>query len=348
VLVAGAVAAALVIGGGIVALTRGNGNQSPNVVTTTTAPAPTTSAAVNPALPVSAPLTSRQLLVSMTVGGNVDIYLADVSSGKPVKQLTTDPQSDSAPSISPDRRSVVFVHQEGETRTLRVMAADGTGVRDLFKTVPPECASVFRPAWNPVDPTQLAVACVDGPGSAGLYLIRIDGTIKRKLPIGQPRVDDPAFSPDGTRVAYQAGPVSELDGGSIFTIPVAGGEPQQITNSKPGTDADPVWSEDGTRIAFRRRVPNGARTGNKDIYVVPVDRSRAPKPLIRGESDDQDPCWSPSGAQLVFKSNRLTAGGTGAGPARIWVVNSDGTGLRLLWTRGVAGNEQGAPAWARR
>jgi molecular chaperone DnaK len=340
-LAAGGLVAALIVTAGIVALNwdrtaadsagTGQRNSSPG----------------GSALPTATALTAQQLLVPVKVGSNWEIFLADADLGKPVKELTSDPEGDFSPAVSPDRRSIVFVHQQGTARTLRVMAADGRGSRELFGSVPAECASVFRPAWNPVDPTMLAVACIDGNGVSGLYLIRTDGKVLRKLPIGQPRVDDPAFSPDGRKVAYQAGPDSTFDGGSIFTIGIDGDAPEQITKVAAGTDADPNWSPDGTQIAFRRRQPDGTTSGNFDIFVVPGDGSGQPKAIVEGESDDQDPTWSPDGDQLAIKSNRLMAGGKGAGRARTWVVKSDGTGLRLLWPAGAAG-EEGAPAWSRR
>jgi molecular chaperone DnaK len=310
-------------------------------------PQQTASASTGSALPASTALTPQQLLVPLKLGSNWEIFLADTKAGKPGKRLTSDPAGDFSPALSPDRRSVVFVHQDGTTRTLRVMAADGSGVRELFASVPAQCASVFRPAWNPVDPTMLAVACIDQNGAAGLYLIRTDGKVLRKLPIGQPRVDDPAFSPDGKSVAYQAGPDSSFDGGSIFTIPVDGDTPRQLTKVSAGTDADPTWSPDGTQIAFRRRQPDGTTSGNFDIFIVPAKGSGRATAIVEGESDDQDPTWSPDGEQLAVKSNRLMAGGKGAGRARIWVAQSDGADLRLLWTSGAQG-EEGAPAWSRR
>ncbi|HST85563.1 MAG TPA: Hsp70 family protein [Kineosporiaceae bacterium] len=339
----GGLVAALIVGVAVVSRNWGDdqaGDPGSSPQQTRSAPTGTT-------LPTSTALTPQQLLVPLKSVSSWEIFLADTSVAGPVKQLTSDSGGDFSPALSPDRRSVVFVHQEGTTRTLRVMAADGSGVRELFASVPAQCASVFRPAWNPVDPTMLAVACIDQSGAAGLYLIRTDGKVLRQLPVGQDRVDDPAFSPDGKSVAYQAGPDSSFDGGSIFTLPINGDTPRQLTKVSAGTDADPTWSPDGTRIAFRRRQPDGTTSGNFDIFVVPVKGSGPAKAIIKGESDDQDPTWSPDGEQLAVKCNRLMAGGKGAGRARIWVAQSDGTDLRLLWTGGAQG-EEGAPAWSRR
>ena len=337
----GGLVTALIVGASVVALTRGK-----DAADSGSAPQRTASPAGGLALPTAPALPPQQLLVPLKAGSNWEIFLADTRVGKPLKQLTSG-SGDFSPALSPDRRSVIFVHQDGTTRTLRVMAADGSGARELFDSAPAQCASVFRPAWNPVDPTMLAVACIDELGAAGLYLIRTDGKVLRKLPIGQDRVDDPAFSPDGKSVAYQAGPDSSFDGGSIFTIPVDGDTPRQITKVPAGTDADPTWSPDGTRIAFRRRQPDGTTSGNFDIFVVPADGSGHAEAIIEGESDDQDPTWSPDGDQVAIKSNRLMAGGKGAGRARIWVGNADGTNLHLLLTTGAPG-EEGAPAWSRR
>ncbi len=289
---------------------------------------------------------AQQLLVPMKVGSNTDIYLADAELNAPVKRLTSQAGQDTAPTLSPDRRSVIYVHIEGK-RTLRVMAVDGTGDRALFAEPPAACVNVFRPAWNPVDPTMIAIACQDGEENAGLYLVRTNGQVIRKLPIGQPRVDDPTFSADGRKVAYWAGPESPLDGGSIYTIPLTGGKPQRLTDVDAGIDADPAWSPNGTFIAFRRRLPNGTENGNFDIFVVPADGSQDARTLIAGIYDDQDPSWSPEGDQLAIKSNQLVDGDDDTGRARVWLVKLSETTPRLLWTSGPDG-EQTTPAWTRR
>ena len=298
------------------------------------------------ALPASTPLTDQQLLVPMKIGENTDIYLADAELDAPVKRLTSQAGSDTAPSLSPDRRSAIYVHIEGR-RTLRVMAVDGTGDRALFAKPPSFCVNAFRLAWNPVQPTMLAIACDDGKGNVGLYLVRTNGQVLRKLPIGQPRVDDPGFSPDGKSVTYWAGPESSLDGGSIYTIPIDGGEPQRFTQVEAGSDADPAWSPNGEFIVFRRRLPNGTANGNFDIFVVPTDGSQAARPLIAGIYDDQDPSWSPEGDQLAIKSNQRVAGDGADGRPRVWLVRLSETTPRLLWTSGPDG-EQSTPAWTPR
>ncbi len=64
-----------------------------------------------------------------------------------------------------------------------------------------------------------------------------------------------SISPDGTTIAFAYK-------GDIFTVPVGGGEARQIT-SNAAFDTRPVWSPDGSRIAF-----TSYRTGGGDIYIV--------------------------------------------------------------------------------
>jgi molecular chaperone DnaK len=297
-------------------------------------------------LPGSTPLTGQQMIVSMRIRGNTDLYLADAGIGAPVKRLTSARGADSAPALSPDRKSVIFVHS-AEKRTLRVMAADGTGVRSLFKRAPSACDNVLGAAWNPTDPTMLALSCQDSRRVAGLYLVRIDGKALREIQVGRPLVDDPTFSPDGRRLAYWASPQSPLDGGSIYTASITGGTPQRLTQVGPGVDADPAWSPDGSRIAFRRRISDGTENGNFDIFAVPSDGSKSAQSLVAGSYDDQEPSWSPKGDQLAIKSTQIISDNGAADRGRIWLVRFNGDAPRLLWTSGADG-EQSSPAWTRR
>ncbi len=66
-----------------------------------------------------------------------------------------------------------------------------------------------------------------------------------------------AISPDGKTIAFTYR-------GDIFTVPATGGAARQITSDK-AYDTAPVWSPDGSRIAF-----SSTREGSADIYVAPA------------------------------------------------------------------------------
>ena len=68
-------------------------------------------------------------------------------------------------------------------------------------------------------------------------------------------LSEPAISPDHREIAFVAG-------GDIWTVPAAGGEARLLV-SHPAYDSRPLYSPDGTRLAFM-----STRTGNGDIYLL--------------------------------------------------------------------------------
>lgn len=192
-------------------LPRGDqpGDGGPTAETATASP-PSTSAPPQPVpgLPSSAPLSGDSMVFSWEVDRNADLYLVDVATNTLGQRLTTDPQADFAPLISPDRGSIVYMHAvAGEQDQLRVIAADGSGDRPLFAEVPAECAGqLFQPAWNPADSTVLVISCGDADGNRPIQLVTVDGQVIRELESPGEVVDDLTFSHDGGRLAFWAGP----------------------------------------------------------------------------------------------------------------------------------------------
>jgi len=185
-----------------------------------------------------------------------------------------------------------------------------------------------------------------------LRLIRLDGTVVRTIaePPGNPRVDDPAFSPDGKTLAFFAEPNGPWDGGALYTVPVAGGEPTRLFDDPPmmaGQDADPVYSPDGRYIAFRRRLPVADKVeGQFDLFRVNTDGTGLVQ-LTRTDGNEGDPSWSPDSTQIAFGSTEHTDAYPAADIGRAWVMNADGSGRRLLWTKG-APQVQVATSWTGR
>ena len=80
-------------------------------------------------------------------------------------------------------------------------------------------------------------------------------------------------------------------------------------NAKDGT---PVWSPDGSKIAFWSN-----RDGKNEIYVMDSDGSDV-KRLTNNMSDDNNPKWSPDGRKILFDSDR-------DGNLEIYIMDADGT-----------------------
>lgn len=143
---------------------------------------------------------------------------------------------------------------------LYVFRTDGMGIRGLTKGE--------YPAWSPVDNQIVHRACVGG--GCGLWIIDADSNnanARKRLTTGASD-GQPAWSPDGERIAY----ISKEDGNfEVYVIGVDGSNKVRVTTN-PSSDGLPVWSPDGQWIAFR-----SDRDGQWGIHVAKADGSNVRK-----------------------------------------------------------------------
>jgi Tol biopolymer transport system component len=133
---------------------------------------------------------------------------------------------------------------------------------------------------------------------------------------------EPAWSPDGTQIAF----ASRRDGPShIFVMRANGKQVRQITFSAHDDD-HPSWSPDG-RIAFGRE---GA------LFVVPA-AGGPPRRLGRGFGSADDPAWSPDGKLVAYDYRR-----PGFSIREIWVMGADARHPREVTRLGAV---SGHPSW---
>jgi Tol biopolymer transport system component len=79
----------------------------------------------------------------------------------------------------------------------------------------------------------------------------------------------------------------------IYAMQSDGSNPTNLTNRPSSTDFHPVWSPDGTQIAF---VSDRDGQFNTEIYVMNADGSNQTR-LTNNEAADRDPSWSPDGSK---------------------------------------------------
>jgi tricorn protease len=85
--------------------------------------------------------------------------------------------------------------------------------------------------------------------------------------------------------------------GDLWSVRREGGDAIRLTTS-PGTETNPIFSPDGTMIAF-----TGEYDGNVDVYVMPA-AGGVPKRLTYHPGDDQAIAWTPDGKKILFSSPR--------------------------------------------
>ena len=112
----------------------------------------------------------------------------------------------------------------------------------------------------------------------------------------------------------------------IYVMDADGGNLRKLTNNSDG-DADPVWSPDGKRIAFksdRDGHVNAHGFPTADIYVMDADGSNQQN-LTNNPNNDWDPSWSPDGKRIAFTSRR-----DGPFNIEVYVMDADGSNLQNL------------------
>ena len=89
--------------------------------------------------------------------------------------------------------------------------------------------------------------------------------------------------------------------GDLWVVDRAGGEARRLTTGA-GLETHPVFSPDGTRVAFA-----GEYDGNLDVYVVPTEGG-VPRRLTHHPDPDLPVAWTPDGKSVLFRSTRSSYG----------------------------------------
>ncbi len=121
----------------------------------------------------------------------------------------------------------------------------------------------------------------------------------------------------------------------VVDVRVNVGTVTRLTNGLPAID--PVWSYDGTTLAFRY-YETGGEAPQSDLYSVNVATGESRR-LTTSPAYDGDPAFAPDGTEIVFSSER---GGTDND--NLFIMTADGQRVRRLTDDTEASNS--APLWS--
>jgi Tol biopolymer transport system component len=202
-----------------------------------------------------------------------------------------------------------------------VLGAVPSGARAAFPGVNGRLVFGLGDEYGPLG----FVNVVSQPHEA-LFTASADGGDVRRLTVDTGFDQDPAWSPDGRRIAF-ASTQYRPDGGAWSGVRVvdAQGELEKTWSCHCGR---PSWSADGKKLVVESRQLIGTERASHmqlDLSIADPDGSNLRRLTDDGPAD-RWPVWSPRGDLIAFESSR----GQSLEGSDIYVIRPDGTGLRRL------------------
>ena len=306
---------------------------------------------------------------------NIWVMNADGSGLTPLTSLTAQSVNSLHSAWSPDGTRIAFDSTRaldgsnaiGTVVNIWVMNADGSNAKP-YTTLTASMASSVSPAWSPSGSkiAYLSARALNGTNSSigvrNIWIMNPDGSNSQPLTtLTASTCSDLAWSPDGRRIAFVS--TRALDGSDtantaanlwLMNADGSGATPlTRFTTLYNLTVDTPVWSPDGSRIAYASsRALDGSDTGGSvlNIWVTNADGSGQRALTAQVAATNYQPSWSSDGSRIVFCSTRALNGSDASnsnGTENIWVMNSDGSGLRSLTTAAAFGAGSAGPQWMR-
>jgi len=254
-----------------------------------------------------------KIAFSKQISGNYQVFTINID-GTEEKQLTSVNGEDSgAPSWSADGEHIVF------SRFITALARSGIWVMNYDGTDQKQLTAGANidqyPTWSPEGKRIVFIR-----NGSGTYTMNADGSSITQISANDFRC---SWSPDGTRLIYST------SAGNIFSMKPDGTDIIQITGTT--LDWTPTWSPDGKMFAYQ----DGTTDPIFQIYIMNNDGTGRIQVTTLSVADGHtQPTWSPDSNVIAFWQEFSTS---------IYIINTDGTEMRLLVQNGDSPCFQGKP-----
>ena len=197
--------------------------------------------------------------------------------GRQVALLATVGARKLAGAVEAGARQVGEVGSEDDAQRIAIVPAGGGELR----LISPADTYVYEYSWTP-DGRGFVATSAQGNGDSNWWVAKlsnIDASTGALRVIAAPamQMNLPSVSPDGKTVVFIGGLMSDFGsvGGDLYTVPLAGGTPRNITPDYRGTFNGVVWR--GDRLLATALI-------DSQLALVPVDAQGGPaQPVLLGE-----------------------------------------------------------------
>lgn len=242
---------------------------------------------------------------------NSDIFVMN-GDGTGTTRITNGPLENVIPGWSPDATQLTFTSGDcsgaGLAPDVYVMDATGANRRRLTNNLVVDGFSDWSPGGSTIAFVRGSSGnCDTAEEQADIFAMNPDGSNQRVLANNSDGESRPAYSPDGSKIAYFRGSASSNLSTALFVMNADGTAQTKISpNLDIGDNGKPTWSPDGTKIAFAASLfGQFNQSGPSQIFVINADGTGLAQ-ITDGILTRSDPTW-----QHFSISGRVTGNTTG-------------------------------------